>query len=55
MPSSSQVMDHQLTFLNNVWSWIISSLAKQRRGEERGDLAKKSNNCCHKSSFKHPQ
>ena len=25
----------------NVWTWTISSSAKQRRGEERGDLAKK--------------
>ena len=29
----------------NVWTWTISSSAKQRRWEERGDLAKKSNSC----------
>ena len=29
----------------NIWTWTISSSAKQRRGEERGDLAKKSNSC----------
>ena len=48
MPSSSQVLDHQLIFhimyglgQYNVWTWTISSSAKQRRGEERGDLTKK--------------
>jgi len=25
----------------NLWTWIISSSVKQRRGEERGDLTKK--------------
>ena len=25
----------------NIWTWTISSLVKQRRGEESGDLAKK--------------
>jgi len=33
MPSSSQVLDHQLIFHINVWTWAISSSAKQRRGE----------------------
>ena len=43
MPSSSQVLDHQLIF--HIMYGLGQFHHRQNKGEERGDLAKKSNSC----------
>ena len=43
MPSSSQVPDHQLIF--HIMYGLGQFHHQQNKGEERGDLAKKSNSC----------
>ena len=48
MPSSSQVLDHQLIFhiMYGLGQFHHrQNKGEERRGEERGDLAKKSNSC----------
>ena len=43
MPSSSQILDHQLIF--HIMYGLRQFHHQQNKGEERGDLAKKSNSC----------
>ena len=43
IPSSSQVLDHQLIF--HIMYGLRQFHHRQNKGEERGDLAKKSNSC----------
>ena len=45
MPSSSQVLDHQLIFHIMYGLGQFHHRQNKRRGEERGDLAKKTNSC----------